>query len=403
MHSILQNPTKRVPMHTVDTDSIIKIIETKDLNPNYEMIQKLRKLDKSDSEYRAIKKSLRCFTPNASFSNYVDGNNVSTSSGYVYMDFDATDGFDHEMEMRCLKKNPHVYAAWTSAGGLGIGCLLKSDWTDNTDTTFKHAFYCALEALTQYGSTSTYIDKDCSDITRLNFISSSEVYINKNAISLKKCELEIKGDTSSFIYPIGIKELASPYNEQQVASSLFFRTQINDWNQDEPFRFYPEGKNFVDIYIGHNKIPSGQRTKQLFLICCKLAVINPGANEEQLFGHMWTINKGFCTIPKSPREINKIVNSVIKIYKEGRLHAPSTLKYVWFNPAYSFSPKTKQSIASTQIRSNQKNVTFHLLESCIQDLKRENANITQSRVAERSGKNIRTVKRYWDQLREFIF
>ena len=117
MHSILQNPRKPIPLNTVDTATILKMIQDKDLNPNYQLIQKLRELAKTDPEYSAIKKQLLCFTPNASFADYVNRNNVTASSGFVYMDFDSKEGFEFDREMNCLMKNPFVYAIWTSAGG----------------------------------------------------------------------------------------------------------------------------------------------------------------------------------------------------------------------------------------------------------------------------------------------
>ena len=403
MHSILQNPTKRIPLLAVDTETIVKTIMNRDLNPNYQLIQTLRSLSKSDPKYKVIKKSLQCFTPNASFSNYVDGRNISSSSGFVYMDFDSADGFDQSKEMDCLKKNPHVYASWVSAGGNGIGCLLKADWTDTNNLTYKSAFTAAFDTLKSYGSSVSYIDTDCSDLTRVNFISYSDVKIREDAVTIVKPFNNLKGDARSIITPARIKDLASPSSDSIPPAKLFYQSQIDDWTQGEQYRYYPDGKGYVNIHVGFDKIQVGQRTKRLFIFCCKLAVINPGSTAEQLFAHLFSINKRCCTIPKTPQDVIRIVHSVMSTYKEGRLYAPSTLKYVWFNPAYRLSTKQKQSIASKLIRNNQKNITFDLLEQHIQELRMRKIKITQKALADSSGKNVRTVKRYWDDLREFIF
>lgn len=407
MHSILLKPQKRVPLSTVDTAKILQMISIPDLNPNHERIQILRSLPKSDPEYSIIKKDLQCFTPNASFSGYVSGKNVSSSSGYVYIDFDSKEGFDITKEYNILKQNPNVYAAWTSASGTGIGCLLKATWTDTSGYTFKQAFNCALESLERFGSGMQYVDTGCNDITRVNFISSSDVYINERAVTVEKKEYKIfknvKGDTAPSFIPPSIKELTSPFSSDNCDDTVYYQSRITDWVPGESYRYIPEGKPFVHIYVGQDKISVGRRTKSLFLIGCKLAVINPGVSEKTLFKHILSINTYYCVKPKSKEEVLKITKSVIKSQSEGALYAPGRLKYVWFNPAARISPKEKQSISSKIIGQHRKNITFDLLEQHITELRRDKIKITQNVLAEKSGLSVRTVRRYWQRLKELIF
>ena len=229
MHSITQNKRSHIPLNVVDTSTVFKMMTNKDLNPNYKFIQELRTFKRCDPEYDKIKEHLQCFTPNASFSEYVDGDNVTSSSKYVYMDFDPKDeGFDREKEIKCLNNNPHVYAHWTSAGGIGIGCLLKADWTDQNPITFKSAFTSAVNTLKTYGSTMSYLDMSCSNISRLNFISYSKVQIKEDAITIEKPVKEMEGDVKSFIYIPCIKDFASPSSYVESHSKLFYNTQIED-------------------------------------------------------------------------------------------------------------------------------------------------------------------------------
>lgn len=403
MHSILQNPTKPIPLNNVDTATILKMIQEKNLNPNYQLIQKLREFTKADPEYRAIKRHLQCFTPNASFTDYVNRNNVSASSGYVYIDLDSDDNFEFDRELKCLMKNPHTYAIWTSVGGRGIGCLLRVDWIGISDLTFKIAFKEAETTLSQYGSTVEYIDPNCKNISRLNFISHSTVWINENAISIPKPRREEVESLPTYTYAVSKKEVIPTTDAKSSPSKLHYSTQITDWGHDEKYRFVPEGIPFVSIYIGKSKFSIGERTNKLFNICCKLAVINPGATQQTLYQHLFSVNRRFCVSPKTPQDILKIVSSVLQYRDSGTLYARSVLKYVWFNPAYPLSAKKKQSIAGELLRSKQKDLTFFLLEQTISTLKASSVKITQKSVSDSSGKSVRTVRRYWNALKEFIF
>ena len=402
MHSILQNPTKHVPLSTVDTMTILKMITNKDLNPNYNLIQTLRTIPRTDPQYKRIKTSMQCFTPNASFTDYVNGSNVSSSSGYVYIDLDPAHGFTYDYEFNNLKNSPNVYAAWTSVGGNGIGCLIKTDWTDTTDLTFKTAFMAACNCLMYNGTAASYIDTACNDITRLNFISySDDVYINENAVTLVKPLKYFEGDTSSCIYPPSIREQTSPSASKEPPVKLFYQSQIWDWGQDEQYRFYPETKSYIDIYLGKSKFPIGQRTNELFLICCKLAVINPGATEAQLYAHLYSINKRCCVAPKTPQDVLKIVWSVLSYRRAGTLYAYSMPKYVWFNPRFKISPQEKQSISAKLLAPLRIKTTIGLLAAGLMDLEKEGCRrVTQRALAERTGKSVRTVKRYWPTLFE---
>jgi len=403
MHSILQNPRNPIPLNTVDTATILKMIQDKDLNPNYQLIQKLRELAKTDPEYSAIKKQLLCFTPNASFADYVNRNNVTASSGFVYMDFDSKEGFEFDREMNCLMKNPFVYAIWTSAGGKGIGCLVKADWIDTSDLTFKRAFKVAESTLTQFGSTVEFIDSKCKNISRLNFISHSTVWVNENAITIAEPPTEDKESKPTFTYSISQKEIITTNDTLLLPSKLHYTTQITDWREHEKYRYVPEGMSFVSLYIGNPKFSVGERTNKLFNICCKLAVINPGVTEQTLYQHLYSINKRFCMVPKTPQDIFKIIRSVFQYQQSGTLYARSTKKYVWFNPLYPLSAKKKQSIAAKVLRSKQKDLTYFLLEQTISNLKDSGLKITQGNVSYYSGKSVRTVRRYWHALKEFIF
>jgi len=381
------------------------MISNPDLNPNHKDIQVLRTFTKQDPEYDIIKKKLQCFTPNASFSGYVNGKNVASSSGYVFVDFDTKDdkdGFNKEQELSRLRDNQHVYASWTSAGGNGIGCLMKVDWMDNTRTTFKHAFRSAFDTLASCGSDVDYVDLSCSDITRVNFISSSDVFIREDAVTIEKSFKEIEGDFRSSISSPNVMEYASPSCTTDPPKFIRFQSVIDDWLADEPYRYYVEGKPFISIYTGQNKIPVGSRASRLFLICCKLATINPGISEGQLFYHVREINRNYCVVPLGEAEVMKSVRSVLKTYREGNLYAPSRLKYVWFNPAQRFSPREKQSIAAKIMSKHRKNLTFELLENNIYDMRESGVTITQKALATNSGMSVRTVKRYWADLKQFI-
>ena len=403
MHSILQNPWRPIPINIVDTATVFKMMESKDLNPNYQLIQKLRTITRSDPQYDIIKQKMQCWTPNAYFAEYVSMQYVTASSGYVYIDFDSKEGFDIDREKEYLRSNPHVYALWNSVGGTGIGCMIKADWTDSSDVTFKRAYEVSVQVLKDHGSSTSFIDPKCKNISRSNFISYSEVWLNPNAISITQPELNSKVSEIKYTYSVKKRENNAIATDHSIATKLHYTTQISDWEPGEKYRFIPEGKDFVSLFIGKTKLSTGERTGSLFIICCKLAAMNPDVTEQTLYHHLYSINKRICVTPLTPQDIFKIIRSVLDYQSKGELYAPSRPKYVWFNPAYSISAKQKQSIASKFTRSKDKDNTLSLLEHAISVLRASGVKITQKSVAKHSGKHVRTVKRYWQKLKELIF
>ncbi len=397
MHSILENPARRIPISSATTDQILSLINGSNDNPNKEKIQHLRTT--TGKEYDRLKRKLVCFTPNAFFLKYVDSLSITSTTGYIYVDLDDDDGFNYEKEMNALKVNPNVYAAWDSVSGKGIGSLLKVDWV--TQQNFEYVYSSAVKSLVEHGTSQEYIDPRCRDITRLNYLSLSEnVYTNPDAKSLIEPEESIVSSVISLSLCNASNDtlLKVPVSLQRIK----YKTDLEDWGDDENFRFIPEGKDYVRIYIGNGSYSKGERNYALFRVGCMIMKLNPHLKKDELSAHLWSVNQRMCIEPLAPLEVNGIALSIINIAHRNGLFAHSIKKKIWFKPGCPYTSHEKQSI-SAQLMANEKvRKTLLSFENAIMELQSNCEKITQKKLALKTGKSIATVKRHWQEVKKLM-
>lgn len=397
MHDLIECLRKRQPLTTVSTDQLIQMITNLDINPNFQKVQLLRTLPPREEEYRKLKESMHCITPNATFNGWVDADRVKVPSGFVYVDLDPKNGMDYEREFIVLKKNPHVHAAWMSAGGRGIGTLVNVNWTDTDADNFKVAWLEAVSDLTGHGTNPEAIDRSASDLGRVNILSyDPETYYNPNSVSITKPDFYATAHPTRHV----VKELTG---EPAQRRKIRFRTDLDDWHDGEVFRYIPEGKDFTHLYFGNHKVQNLQRNSTLLKYACWTLVINPGISEKELCAWVGFFNATRCLQPLTPREVNKIGKSAYKKATTKGVYAPSRKKKVWFNSVAKLSPHDKMSVSAKVIGKQRRNKRLECFEGFIQELRENGVKITQENLSKVAGVSVRTVKRYWDALKEFIW
>jgi hypothetical protein len=396
MHDIIECLTRRKPLNSISTDQLIQMLINPDINPNFQKIQLLRRTPRGD-QYDRIKESMLCVTPNATFNGWVESSSAINPSGFVYVDLDLKEGMDYEREFIVLKKNPHLHAAWMSAGGNGIGALVHVEWTDTNEDNFKTAWMEAMSDLTGHGTNPAAIDRSVSNLGRVNVLSfHPDLYYNPNSTSITKPDFFVTGMPTRRI----IKEVTG---DPATRKKIRFQTDLDDWNESEAYRYIPEGKDFTHLYFGNHKIHNLQRSNTLFEIACWTLSINPGLSEKELCAWVSFFNSTRCILPLLPKEVIRIGKSAYKTATTKGVYAPSRKKKVWFNPAAKLSPHEKMSISAKVIGKQRRHNTLEKLEGFIQELREKNVKITQKSLSEAACVHLRTVKRYWDELKELIW
>jgi len=146
-----------------------------------EQVQAVRALDPACADYASEKRRLPSFTASGTFrQRNVAG--LLQHSTFICLDIDAkaNPGVDLAAARQKVEADFYTYACFASAGGLGWASVIPVPGDDHKGN------FRALAAYYQqaYGLS---VDKSCSDVSRLRFVSyDPALYLNEQAASFKK-------------------------------------------------------------------------------------------------------------------------------------------------------------------------------------------------------------------------
>jgi len=312
----------------------IKAGSTHDINSVYDFIQaqktatlngrsyadtitQLRKLGKSNTEYTKRKNSLQLFYTMAEFKNGDNATreNVESCSGYFFFDVDDVSSKPEEMKQAIIASeiSKNVLAMWTSAGGKGLGGLIKHNAKDisfdNHNAVFED-FYSIFKDI------GLKLDQKCSNLNRGTCLTYDEnIYINNNAeefefdlaelrarvtkksiINTKKAAV-IEGKNLSEQMTVVINAIKKYDNNKLIGfhKKLAFETPI-DFKPNEPIKIQVVN-DYVKIYTDStHKIPVTHRRAAMYKICNGLRYLNPEPEKLELiimFLWDWNLKKFF--------------------------------------------------------------------------------------------------------------
>jgi hypothetical protein len=372
---------------TITFSELIQKIKT----PNID-VDEARAYGKGNLLYDNIKEDkLPCFRGNC-YNDDHDRNNKKYRhcTGYIYVDIDGFASISEAKDCRqWLSTYSFVAASWLSLSAHGIGALVR------VKSCNQYLFPQYWDRLNQIFSGK--LCPQTRDYFRLCVVSSDpEVYVNEDA--------DYFDEIHRFVPP-----------------SLDYRTYLNDdefENINTPV-IYPDGRDVLRInllrhkpyfkdgvLVTSNKIRIGKRNKTLGFFSMLLIHLNPNAFQKQILNALLSINKNYCAVPLSDKEVINIFESNYKKFQAGELDVSKYYEkqYIFFhrNCTLPRSEKTRIVRLETQRRLGIGKEAMQILINDAIEVLQDGQRIDQRRVAEFIGKSLRTVAEYWESFKSLV-
>ena len=382
MFNYFNNTKSPIVSKTLTIEEIFSII--KDGDKNTEKILQIRELGKSHPLFASLKETLPTVRFNFRFDRKASNDRILSSTGVIYIDVDACDSID--------LSNEYIYATWKSVSNTGYSILVKVDGLskDNFNDTYK-SISSLLNLSTDIGA------KKATQQTILSF--DSNLYINENSLTFiaenKKVQNGIILEKKERLIIPNVTFSECEYLRFNNISDYFI-------DSDEEYIYFEEKEKLCIPFIP-NGIEEGRRNVVLYFNLSQFALLNPMAGIGVLKQFADQINSRFYE-QYSDVKILSIVNAIIKQREEDNLQPYfNKERRIIFNPKYKLTAKEKiqktNQIMGTHKTEQTKKEIYTIIENW--DFETE-GKITQQGVAEKSGKVIRTIKRYWPEFKEYV-
>jgi len=378
----VKNP-KVVSTH--DIDDVLNIIKNGD--ENLETVKAIRSLGKSNILYNDLKKTkLPTYRFNFNFEGIANNDNIIKPTGFIYLDVDKCNSLQLD--------NDYVYAYWKSLSNTGYSILVKVEGLNKSNFSNTYFTLGRIFNLT--------LDKKACKPTQQTVLSfDSNLFHNPNSSTFKAVDKKVSNAIIKKKENEGITT-----NDTFSESSTIRFSNINDYfvNNDVKYIYYKEEKENISQPYIPKRVGAGSRNSTMFYVLGQYALLNPSIGENYLISWAKTINQNVMHPRLSENEIQGIVKSVMKKRFEKTLNLNlNKPRRIIFNPSHKMNHKEKMKITNTLIGATKKETTKQAIYNTIEDWNFENhGKITQKKVAEASNRSIATIKRYWNDFKDYV-
>ncbi|EQB92699.1 hypothetical protein HZP64_00185 [Elizabethkingia anophelis] len=384
-----------------DIEEIVNFIK----NPPVEhinLVNQARSLDKKSTEYGNIKRNkLPAVSMAFNFSkDYIKGENIDSPTGYLYLDVDGKTELDFEIN------TTYVCACWRSLSNTGIALVVKVEGltTDNLKPATAEIARLldipydpkavSIDRLTvlPYDPNAYYNDKtDIIPIAKLlpydsEVIAESEKSTHFNTINkVNTIGYECNGYKLRFN---NLNELLQPLNIQ------FDENGFYDLGKDNKLKY-------AQVFIPFRTVNTGERESILKSIAYQLIALNKDAPKYLLLKYLQIVNAKIMRPQLSSTEVNITFN---KVYKKRKDIQPrlSTNRRFFYDGTLTTTEKRK--LNASQIGKDKViKTTKELLEIMSTWDIEKYGKITIDKVTEVSGKDKKTVQKYYTGLKKQLF
>jgi len=392
--NILKNlKTPYVEKNDVKIESILEMIREGTFK---EKVLKARNYGKSDPTYENIKSSMPTFTPNASFYNRRNSENIKALTGLIYLDV------DQNIDVDKLKKFSFVYSFWKSLSAEGYGILVKVN--NLTSSNFTNTWCHLYNLFKEHGINIDVITKD---ITRQNVISyDPNIYINQSCIPIDTNDIKtdyinnntsLSGSTIKETYTCNTTNTNNniDFNEDYL-HQINYVTKLNNYF-DQDYIIIENGKEYRNAYVPR-EIPDGRRHTTLKNYIKGILFNTPDIKYNDLKKLLFKVNHQHCSPSLSKKELLNLLNWLYNKFQDNHLTIQTGKKKIWINPYKGFSTKEKKQLIGRLVGQIKRDNTIKELKEEYNRLKKENNKVTQKMLSEKCNKSIRTIKRYWKEI-----
>jgi hypothetical protein len=348
-------------------------------------ITEARSYGKGHKEFEKIKSIVPTFSPNGCFYEKRSTSNLVSLSGFIYIDI------DNYSDKESLYHLPFVYSVWRSFSGTGLGVLVSISGL--TEKTFQQSWTYLND---QFSKLNIEIDPQAKDIARQCIISfDPEIYINPDSVPLNIPAPILKSDTSICSTNTYSNEY---YSTSTVDEEIRYVTALDDYHGMD-YIVIEEGKEYRIAYLPKT-ISEGHRHKWMSSFILTLIFNNPTISFERLIAEVQSANSNHCD-PKLPvEEIVSMTKWCYNKHVDRKLNIRTRMKKIWFNPESVLSGKEKQVLAGKETGKIKRQKTIEHLVTVYLALQQTEKKVTQQKLTDHSDRSIRTIKKYWKEIRE---
>jgi hypothetical protein len=341
-------------------------------------IEAARCLGKSHPFYHQLKQQLPAVTFNFQFDGSRRNQNITESTGFLYLDFDCDTQEKAKQIKQRLVRNSFVFATWLSLSQQGVAAIVRVKGI--TTTNFKQEY---LEICKELGL-EREIDQMAIKCTQQTVLSyDPEIYINTKS-KIKKCKTpNIKKTNSTYIRSFTLLETEfvdafdSLIWERHLPLDEYTQTVVR--NRPEVFfrAYWP-----FEARGRWRKINQGERNSVFSKLINNLAILNPNKASQVLRVCNW-FNQNWTITPYAYAELKSMVDWA---YKANLQPVCTSIKSTWIHP--KCKNKLKELGKSRQAESKLK-IELFLSEWLCTDKK-----ITKRLISQETGLSRPTIDKY---------
>lgn len=367
-------------------------------------IAHLRELDQvqDKKKYDVAKGGLPCMMFNCHTKGGIKDEHFTRSTGLLYLDVDSVGVSEaRALRGRLLQAFPSALSVWLSAGGQGIGMLLRVHGL--TPENIKDVRAYLMNANPEF-----HFDPKCFNISRRNYLSHDpEAVFNPNALVL---------DLSTLVpsLPSSQGEGTKRTTHSSIGSSL-----PDGKGPSYPFSGKLRFNNDADFFIGREdeshilfqvkvgtvrvdgswiKVKEGDRNPYLFRNLVRIMWLNPWLSTDQLIGLALGINTRSM---EQPLERNEVLQLARRIHAGSYVPVPNVLRRVIYNPALKTSSQDRQSMTAKLVNEHRGENKAQRIYDAIEAYAGK-TKLTAMLVSNLSGVPYRTVKYHWKRFKEYV-
>lgn len=336
--------------------------------------------DENAVKYVNIKRNLLpCYTLNFTFNHSRGNNNITGSTGYIYLDIDGTTDID--------LTNSLIYATWISLSGYGRGALVKVDNLTHDNYSYNYELISK-----KLGVKS---DNGAKKSTQVNVLSfDPNIYINNVSSSWLAIDTEKTHYSNNTKNNTTIPNVMGSFNIVPIRYDNLDELIENVEFNGEVIHDFKTKVKYSKVKIPYKGIPVGCRNSMLTGITYQKRALNPSIEKLHLFRYINKINRNDCYEPLSINEINTIVDYVMNV-EDIKPVLNDERRFV-FNSDYELSTREKRQevmkvLNSDRVKKSKMNMEYAI---SVWDFETD-GNISQKGLALKIPMNIKTVKKYY--------
>lgn len=346
-----------------------------------------------NGDYNVVKTLLPCFTLNFEFKDRKSNKNIIGPTGFIYLDVDSNDGVDIT--------HPLVFSAWKSLSQRGWGLLVKVEGLSLQN--FKSTYTSIAEAL------NFPVDLNAGKATQYCIHSyDKKLYVNDNSLLYKATlagmeEGRINSPKGEHINTPSTS--VSINSKRRVTQAVGVNQPLRHHNLDETefngsdyLVYFKRKHQYARLYVPQI-IYTGSRNNVLYLIGYQLRALNPWIGEARFSSLLHGLNEKACEIPLPEKEVDRLVFNILSIEEDELQPILNAECRLVFNPESKLSKSLRRTITNGVLGQIKSNRTINELQKVVKKWdSKANGKLTQKKLATVSGKNIKTVEKYYRRL-----